>query len=328
MKLDGSVLFANRAARDLLGLPEDDAALYDHFEEDATEVAAKIRRGAGSDLWQPIKLTVGRGPHKGVRIDLRCRGMPDRESGELHAVLITDDARRHVFAEHRRLIARLNAELAEQRKMRLRLDASLLNETKLHQELIHRVKNNLSLLASLIRIRSSGAKEPPVKTALDEILARVMSIGLVHELLDREKQIDVVDAAVLLESLCAQMESSICPPGVTISREIEPYKRHVSDATPLALLVNELVTNALKHAFVGTEGGVVDIRLKRNGVDKIEVHVRDNGAGFADAGKGHGTRIVQGLAATLDGELSVSSQDGTSWQLVFAPSQTATLAAG
>ena len=98
-----------------------------------------------------------------------------------------------------------------------------------------------------------------------------------------------------------------------------PFRLHVSEATPMALLVNELVTNSLKHAFRGRAGGRVDIAFKRNGVDKIEVHVADDGAGYQDAQTGHGSRIVEALTQQLHGELSVKSDQGTSWQLIFKP---------
>ncbi len=199
------------------------------------------------------------------------------------------------------------------------LDQTFCNETRLHQELIHRVKNNLSLLGSLIRLRASAAADDDVRAALDEIQARVMSIGLVHELLDHNKQIDIVDAKDLLEKLCKQMEASICPPGVTISRDLMPFKLHVAEATPMAHLVNELVTNSLKHAFRDRTGGRVDISFRRNGVDKIEVHVAVDGAGYQDSKSGHGSHIINALAAQLQGELSVRSEMGTSWLLIFKP---------
>lgn len=323
LDLDGTVRFANRSANSMLVQSGSSVGsnFFDLFEESADSLREKILSCAGSNAWQPISVTLSSGSYDGMRVALRCRGLRVAESGKLLALVTADESRKPLFHQHRDLIRRLNAELAEQRDMRIKLDAALENETRLHQELIHRVKNNLMLLTSLIRARGAGTDDPAVKSALSDIQARVQSIGLVHQLLDQKKQIDVVDAEDLLEQLSQQMETSICPPGVTIRRELTPYKLHVSDATPLALLVNELVTNALKHAFEGRDKGQVEIALRRNGVDKIEVHVADDGAGYEAAEGGHGSRIVEALASQLQGELSVKSDTGTSWQLIFAPSE-------
>jgi two-component sensor histidine kinase len=321
--LEGIVRFANASAERMLAQSGSSIGtnFFDLFEEPTDDLREKIMRCVGSDTWQPISATLSSGSHDGMRLALRCRGMPVDEDGSLLALITTDENRRPMFHHHRDLIRSLNAELAEQREIRIRLDAALENETRLHQELIHRVKNNLMLLTSLIRTRGTGSDDPAVRAALSDIQARVLSIGLVHELLDQNKQIDVVDAEELLEKLSQQMENSICPPGVTIKRDLTPYKLHVSEATPLALLVNELVTNSLKHAFTGRDNGQIEIALRRNGVDKIEIHVADDGAGYAAAEGGHGSRIVEALASQLDGDISVRSENGTSWQLIFAPSE-------
>ena len=323
VSLDGEVDYSNSSAERLFGLDGPGANFGRMFQEPAERVLEVIHRCAGSSSWQPITMTLAQGRHAGLRLMLRCRGIRDVETGEVVALIVSDENRLVLFEEHRRLIAQLNGELAEQQRTRQRLDDALANETRLHGELIHRVKNNLSLLGALIRARASATDDANVRAALDDIQSRVLSIGLVHELLDRNNEIDVVDCSELLERLCDQMETSICPPGVTIRRTLTPLPLHVSEATPLALLVNELVTNSLKHAFKGRETGTVDIALKRNGVDKIEVHVADDGAGFEAAEHGHGGRIVEALAQQLGGELSVRSDGGTAWQLIFAPSDVA-----
>jgi len=321
--LDGRISYANRSAGELLGSDEDVTGrnFFDLFGEPRERVKALIERSAGSNSWQPMSLTLISGDQSGLRLALRCRGLRNSKENRIQALIVSDEGRMTKFKEHRKLIRQLNTELAEQRRVRIRLDEALANESRLHQELIHRVKNNLTLLSSLIRSRALAADDDAVQSALDEVRARVMSIALVHDVLDQSKSIDIVNTHELLEKLCKQMETSICPPGVTINCDFTPYKLHVSEATPLALMVNELVTNSLKHAFKGADGGQVDVALKRNGVDKIEVHVADNGAGFdeANANRGSGSKIVRALAQQLHGELSVKSDDGTAWQLIFAP---------
>lgn len=324
--LDGEVKFANRSARTLLDAAEGAAPgnFFELVDETDSALGERVRRCAGSSAWQPISVSVRAGANRGLRVAMRCRGAMDAATGELTALLVGDPLRPAAFEEHRRLIRQLNAELAEQARIRAQLDEALANQARLNTELVHRVKNNLALLTSLIRSKKAASDNDEVRNALDEIQARLMSVALVHDVLDRNRDVDVIDARELLEMLCDQMENSICPPGVTIKRDLTSYRLHVTEATPLALLVNELVTNSIKHAFRDRAEGQVDVALRRNGVDKIEVHVADNGAGFEGDGNGDGdgtgSRIVRALAEQLHGDLSVTSGNGTSWQLIFKPS--------
>jgi two-component sensor histidine kinase len=325
--MDGSVLYANRRARALLGSADvfeiqlDDINFYTLWAEPSEKVRDMLARCAGSSAWQPFSLEVEDGAHAGLRVALRARGVRKYADASVRALIVSDDGRIEPFREHRRLIRRLNGELADLRRMEDRLKRTLANEEKLHAELVHRVKNNLSVLSALVRTRAAATDDPAVKEALNEIGTRIGAVAIVHDILDRKKQIDIVDAEELVDTLCGQLEASICPPGVTIGRELVSYPLHIEDATPLCLLINELITNSLKHAFKGNNRGRVDVALRRNGVDKIEIHVADDGDGFDEQGVngGSGSRIVRALAMQLRGELTIRSDHGTSWQLIFPP---------
>lgn len=324
--LNGSVLYANDRAVRLLN--DDEIALeqrnfFDMWEEPSETVRRMIQNCAGSSQWLPMTLRIRSGDHAGARVAMLGRGFRANAAASVEALIVTDAGRGETFEEHRRLVRRLNKELAKHRNLELRLQETLDREQSLHQELIHRVKNNLALLSALIRTRADATDSAEAKEALNDIMSRTIAIGLVHEILDRTDATMHVDAKRMIEELCNQLDASICPKGVVIERDLASHMLRVSDATPLCLLVNELVTNALKHAFAGRDKGKVEVSLRRNGVDKLEVSVADNGGGLEDdkLERGSGARIIKALATQLRGELSMKSDAGVSWRLEFPPEE-------
>ena len=322
---EGKVTYANRRAIETIGDNTVGKSVADLFDG-GPERARRISQAARSSSWSPLNLTLSSGPHRGVELKLRGRGLRaevgDGPWDDFQFMLTADPLRDRGFTQLRGLVKQLNTEIAERQRTAEELEEALANEAKLHTELIHRTKNNLALLAALIGLRIQNSKSEEVKKSLQDLEHRVNAIQAVHILLDRESSIDFVGADEVIRQLCTQLSQSICPPNVEIDTNLADITLHVQDATPLSLLVNELITNALKHAFDG-EDGLVHIDLKMNGVDKLEVWIADNGRGMQDAdiGRGSGSSIVQALANQLHGELERHKTDkGTAWSFIFPPS--------
>ena len=330
LDVSGTVLSANQEARRLIDAPMGDERELGQFttfwNEPADDIRKALRRLAGTSTWQPITLTRASGQHAGLRMHLRGRALLSRTAEgatELNVLVTADAQRERSFDDHRRLIRSLNMKLAQGSRQESLLASMLESEKHLRHELIHRVKNNLSLLTSLLRINSSRSREPEVREQLEEMERRILSIAAVHDLLDRTQETDFVRADELIEKICHELETSLVPGRVVIRRDLVPVRLHISDATPLALIVNELVTNALKHAFPENKAGRISIHLKKNGIEKLEAVVHDDGVGMSMAtGEEHigtGTRILEALATQLHGEIVREERDGTTWQLVFEP---------
>lgn len=323
---DERVVWANPVARRLLGISGDHDNLLDHV---ALRDPETLRRAIGSSSWVPLRVEIRNGDRRGMSILFRARGMrlPDREAPIL--VMVRDDDDSRAFAEHSRLVARLNAELREQHRLRRDLSGALEREAHLHRELIHRVKNNLTLLAAIVSNRRREPVSPDTDAVLSDIQMRIRAVGLVHDVLDLKMEIDVVDAEEVLERLCDQMRLAIVPEGVELTCELVPFPLAVEDATPLCLLVNELVTNALKHGV--PDGGRIEVNLRRNGHDKLEIEISDDGSGFGDGqGKRARARVVDALAQQLNGDLTQgeSPLGGARWTLVFPPRAIDTMRSG
>lgn len=326
ISFDGSLIFANAEARALFQISKSElhhTNFYDLFSENSELMRENLRRCGGSSSWLPVRFEIAHGNHAGMQIIFLARGMPDPGTGRTNLVIVTDENQVVAFQDHSRLVAELNSALAQERHLKLELERALEKEERLHRELVHRVKNNLNVLSTLVRASELKTNNPDVEKALEEISNRILAIAIVHEILDAKQEISVVDAKELIEKLCNSLEHSLCPPNISIERDLVNYPLHVSDATPLCLLINELITNSLKHAFTEKERGRVQVTLKRNGVDKVEVHVNDDGAGFdvETSEMNSGSLIVQSLAEQLNGDLDVHFDAGTSWQLIFPPQQ-------
>ena len=324
----GDVLFANQDARALIDAPMGEDGPLGSFpsfwEEGAEAVRGVVRRLAGTSTWQPVTLTRASGRHAGLRMNLRGRAfLTGREDGRAVHVLVTADSHRErSFEDHRRLIRHLNTRVVEGSQTESLLSNLLENERRLKQELVHRTKNNLSLLMSLIGFNKDQVQGGEARSQLDEIQRRILSIAAVHDILDRQGETDFVRADQLIERICQELERALVPGAIQIQRRLMPVRLHVNEATPLALIINELVTNALKHAFPAGGPGRVSIDLKKNGIEKLEAVVEDDGVGLPSDLKERnstGATILGALAQQLGGSLTQENGQGTTWRLIFAP---------
>lgn len=196
------------------------------------------------------------------------------------------------------------------------------------RELNHRINNNLQMIQSLIRLQKSREAGPD----LDEIAARILAIARIHDLLYQSGGAFSVDLGALLGSVAAN--PALVPPerAIEVDCDLEAIEADARVATPLALCVTEMITNAVKHAF-DPEGGVIRVTLRRfegstdaliDGAPLAEVIVEDDGRGL-DAAKTRrsGTRLIEALAIQIGGRLETgpaqpgADRPGMSSRIVF-----------
>ena len=185
------------------------------------------------------------------------------------------------------------------------------------KEIHHRVKNNLQTIASLLRLQSRRIDNESAKKAFSESISRVLSIAATHEIL-AQNGVDDVNLTVMLKRIMHSVigHSLETDRGIRISIGGDPIKTNSDVATSIALVVNELIQNCVKYAFVGRESGHIRVEIHR-GETYSNIAIIDDGVGFdvnqdTDAGS-LGRRIVQQLVADkLGGNLTVESgENGT-----------------
>jgi PAS domain S-box-containing protein len=186
------------------------------------------------------------------------------------------------------------------------------------QEVHHRVKNNLQVVASMLRLAKSQIVVPGVAEMLNQLIGRVHAMSMVHEALHSGERLGLVDFGTYLRRLIDHIRhADPRAADIDINVAVEDGAFEIDESMPLALIVNEVVSNSLKHAFKGGRGRI-DVALKRAG-RHVELLIADNGSGqTSDKGTGSGMRIVQALAGQLNGKAEMRLEaSGARFRLEF-----------
>ncbi len=203
-----------------------------------------------------------------------------------------------VFARQRNKIKKKNSAL----------DVAYKEQLTLLQEVHHRVKNNLQLIASLINLQSSHSNNPEVVRELEKTRSRIMSIALIHQKLYRQDHMGPVDLKSFLTDLIANILSSAdLEGGLNRNINIAQVDVGIDSALSIGLIVNELVTNALKHGLMKTNDPVLTVQVDHR-KDQLVIFVKDNGPGNVNnphtVGEGgFGLHLVDVLLKRLDGKM-------------------------
>jgi two-component sensor histidine kinase len=197
------------------------------------------------------------------------------------------------------------------------------------QELHHRVKNNLQVIASLLRLQAKASTSEAATAVLRESQLRVEAIAMIHEQLYQSPDLREVDLAQQANLLLTNLFHAFGVDPARISGQVAvcprpegaPLVLGVDQAVPVGLILNELVSNALKHAFPGARAGSIRVEAKaREG--NVELAVIDDGVGVPEdlatrKGKSLGLQIVEILARQLRGTWELKREAGTTFRLSF-----------
>ncbi|MGQ9583462.1 MAG: PAS domain S-box protein [Thermoplasmatota archaeon] len=207
-----------------------------------------------------------------------------------------------------------------------RLKASLSEKEALLKEIHHRVKNNLQVIISLLSLQSRTVRDETALSAFRESQDRVAAMALVHESLYRSSDLARIDFAQYVRDFVTTLVRSqgIEPDVISLRIKVENIHLPIDAAVPCGLIINELVTNCIKHAFPDGRRGEIAIELHRLGDGRLRLRVSDNGTGLREgldirsAGT-LGLQIVSTLAEQLQGSLEAESEKdrGTSFTVVF-----------
>lgn len=207
-----------------------------------------------------------------------------------------------------------------------RLQATLAEKDVLLKEVYHRVKNNLQVISSLFNLQLRLLPEGQARTALKESADRVRAMALVHEKLYQSSDLSSIALDGYIQDLSRQLAaaSGLAERGISLTTELEPVEIGLELAVPLGLLLNELVSNSIKHGFPDGRPGNILIRLAHLSADArtVALEVRDNGVGLPPdidvyASPSLGLKLVGTLSAQINARFLLDSHDGTVARLVF-----------
>ena len=217
-------------------------------------------------------------------------------------------------------------DITERKRVEEALRAALAEKIVLLQEVHHRVKNNLQVIRSLLSLQANQIHEPVVLELLEVTRNRVGAMALLHENLYHSENLAQLDLGEYVESLCAQLFRASGPVHgrVRLERHVESEKISLGldQAVPFGLLLNELVTNALKHAFPGERSGCIRLTVARATAETVRLTVTDDGVGLPAAlapsqTKSLGLQLVYMLSQQLHGTVTFERGLGTTVQILF-----------
>jgi len=215
-------------------------------------------------------------------------------------------------------------ELVERQQAEAHLRAALAEKEVLLKEIHHRVKNNLQIVSGLLQLQAQNFTDLSIVNALRESQNRVEAMSLIHKKLYTSKDLGQVDVADYINSLASSLLTTyqISPGMVELQVDVESVTLSLDQAIPCGLIINELVSNALKYAFPHSQPGKIYISLSQMG-DELVLTIGDNGIGLPENVDwlGHqslGLSLVYALATEqLEGTLTVELAEGTAFRLNF-----------
>ena len=214
-------------------------------------------------------------------------------------------------------------DVTERKKTEKLLQNSLNEKEMLLKEIYHRVKNNLVIISSLLSLQSQYIKDEESKNIFKESQNRARSMALIHERLYQSTDLKRIDFGEYIRTLSNDLYNTyvIDKSLVTLNIDVDDVKLDINTSIPLGLIVNELVTNSLKHAFPPGKSGEIDIQFHIQD-DKYILEVKDNGIGFPkdinyQNTDSLGLRLINSLTEQIDGEIEFNNTSGTSFKIIF-----------
>lgn len=204
------------------------------------------------------------------------------------------------------------------------LNNSLIEKNILLKEIHHRVKNNLQIITSLINLQLADISDIIVQETLESLQSRIQSMSLVHEMLystDSFTQIDFHDYLnQIIATISATFNNQENPIEVSLNGDI--LYLDIERSTTCGLIVNEIIINAFKHAFIKQTDCKIDIKLKKDESGLVSIIVRDNGIGVSSLNKsdmtqGMGSLLIEALSDQIGGKVTILKKNGTIISLTF-----------
>ena len=219
----------------------------------------------------------------------------------------------------------MTIDITERKKAEDQVKASLAEKVVLLREIHHRVKNNLQVVSSLLNMQARGARNRDTIEILTESQNRINAMALIHAQLYESRDLSEINMKGFIDKLLIQLFQSHPVQGTRITKmvSVADYPVPLSIAVPIGLIVNELLSNILKHAFVGRAEGTIEVSLTASEEGKINLSVSDDGVGLPagfdiDKTRTLGLRLIKILAEDqLQGTLGAISEEGTTFNIEF-----------
>lgn len=216
-----------------------------------------------------------------------------------------------------------NDERMKRRNAESLIRQSLREKEILLKEIHHRVKNNLQIISSIIKLQASYSNDSTTKEICKDLQTRVMAMALIHQKLYQTESLSKIDFKDYLQKLVSQLVSvyRLSQQVISVNLDLDNLQLDVDTAVPCGMLISEIVSNSLKHAFPNGSSGKIAIKVnKENGFYLL--NIKDNGIGLQHDNNKQSThhlgmQLIKSLTAQLAGSINISSNGGTEYRIKF-----------
>ncbi|AFZ25509.1 PAS domain S-box [Cylindrospermum stagnale PCC 7417] len=226
--------------------------------------------------------------------------------------------------EYGTVLVAVQQDITEHKQAEEKIKASLKEKEVLLKEIHHRVKNNLGIVSSLLQMQYRRTQDPQANAILRDSQNRISSIALVHEKLYRSDELSDIDFAQYIPDLTTHLFDSynVSNSLIQLNIQVDHASLDIETAIPCGLIINELVSNALKYAFPSNCEGKIQVRFYQECDRTLKLIIRDNGVGLPEdfdskKAKTLGITLVQGLVKQLRGIIEINRQEGTEFKITF-----------
>jgi PAS domain S-box-containing protein len=336
-------MFGYDSEEELVAVPAVDCYLFPEQREtllkglrdkgSVTDFEVQLKRKDGSSFWCSINLKgvfnqQGSIIHQdGIMEDITERKRAEEALQKAHDKLeMRVEERTKELAQSNK---ELQKEIAQRKRVEEQIKEALKEKEALLKEIHHRVKNNLQVISSLLNLQSRYIKDEQALEVLKNSQERVRTMALIHEKLYRSRGLSRIDFREYIQSLITYLfdSYSLQQEQVQLKMQIENVVLDIETAIPLGLIINELISNAFKHAFPGNRKGELLVNLEKS-EDEEHDHdcytliVGDNGIGFPDGldfrnSNSLGLELVFILVKQLRGVIDLEKENGTKFTINF-----------
>jgi PAS domain S-box-containing protein len=215
-------------------------------------------------------------------------------------------------------------DITKRKQAEEQLKKSLAEKEVLLKEIHHRVKNNMQIISSLLRIQAASTKNDKTREVFRALQGRIRSMSLLYEMQYKSKDLTKVDLAEYIRSLTTNLISIYRDNirVINLKLDVKDVYLELKRAVPCGLIITELVSNSLKHAFSRLEKGEIEVKMHPNSGKKYILTVRDSGKGFPEEldfrkTESFGLKLVVDLIEQLNGSIELDRTRGTAFKVVF-----------
>jgi len=215
-------------------------------------------------------------------------------------------------------------DITDRKKTEEKIMSSLKEKEVLLREIHHRVKNNMQIITSLLRLQASQIEDPKIQKTFNLSQNRIKSMSLVHESLYQSDNLTRINFSDYIHKMTTHVYSLFRQDKqvIDINYDLEDVYLDINKAIPFGLIINELITNALKHAFPSGENGEIELKLRQVESGEVIFYVKDNGVGILEdvnikKPETLGLQLVYDLARQLGGSVEFEFEKGTSAKVIF-----------